>query len=69
MLTLEEFAAKCLWNEHICLCGHISEHEGMKHFRKTLGRIKRGDLGLKPRTEWTAMVERWYREEKSGNSL
>ena len=60
-LTLEEFAARCLWYEHMRLSRIISEHESRKHFRKTMAQIKRGDLGLLPRTEWTAMVEGWYR--------
>jgi hypothetical protein len=60
-LTLEEFAAQSLWFEHMRLSNFISEHEVCKHFRKTINKIKRGDLGLAPRSEWTAMVENWYR--------
>jgi hypothetical protein len=65
-LSLEDFAARCLWLEHIRLRQYISEFEAQKHFKKTLRRVKRGDLGLEPRTEWTAMVERWYRQEYKG---
>ncbi len=60
MMTLEEFAAKCMWEEHMRLSQHVSEFETRKHFRKTMIRVKRSDLGLYPRTEWTAMVEDWY---------
>lgn len=64
-LTLEEFAFRCLWEEHMRLSQFIGEYEGDKHFRKTLNRCKRGDNGLLrkdgSRSEWTAMVERWYR--------
>ena len=64
-LSLEDFAAQCLWYEHIRLSAFISEFEERKHFRKTLLQIRRGDVGLAPhrnggRTEWHAMVEGWY---------
>jgi hypothetical protein len=60
MLSLEDFAARCLWMEHIQISAHLGPHEERKHFRRTLARIRRGDLGLNPRTAWTAMVEDWY---------
>jgi len=60
-MTLEEFAAKCMWEEHMRLSQYMSEYETRKRFRKTIARIKRGDLGLSPRSEWTTMVEGWYR--------
>lgn len=57
-LTLEEFNARCIWEEHIRLRGYLSEHEAQKHFRKTLYAIRRESKG-RP-TEWDAMVRGWY---------
>lgn len=62
-LTLEEFAAQCLWYEHMRLLPLISEHEGRKHFRRTYLAIRRGDVGLCPPSAWTAIVKRWYSEK------
>jgi hypothetical protein len=64
VLTLEEFAYRCIWLEHIRLRGFISEHEADKHFRKTLCRVRNG-LGRLERaepSEWDAMVKGWYAE-------
>lgn len=61
-MTLEEFAAKCLWQEHMRLTNFISEWERHKHFVKTKRRIERGDLGIEKNTEWASMVKSWYRK-------
>lgn len=64
-LTLEEFAFRVLWLEHMRLSQFISEHEAQKHFRKTLAQCRRGDNMLLQkdgtRSEWTVIVEARYR--------
>lgn len=63
-LSLQDFACKCVWLEHMRLSNYIDDISATAHFRKTLSRMKRGeDCLLKngKRTEWTAMVENWYR--------
>ena len=61
MLTLPEFAARCLWLEHARLRENISEHEAHKHLRKTIARMKANDLGISGNTEWAGIVKGWYR--------
>jgi hypothetical protein len=61
MLTLSEFAARCLWLEHIRLRDYISDWEAHRHLRKTIARIKANDLGISGNTEWAGMVKGWYR--------
>jgi len=65
VLTLEEFAFRELWLEHMRLSQFVGEHEAKKHFRQTLSRCRCGDNGLLrkdgTRSEWTAMIENWYR--------
>jgi len=62
MLTLPEFAARCLWFEHARLREYISEYEAHKHLRKTIARMKVNDLGISGNTEWAEMVKRWYQD-------
>lgn len=63
MMTLEEFAYRCRWLEHIRLRAYLSEPYARLHLRGVLRACRRGDSGLLrrgQRTAWTAMVESWY---------
>lgn len=62
-LTLEEFAAKCLWEEYMRLFPMLGEYYAKRHFKNVLRRIRRADYGLERnghKTEWGAMVDNWY---------
>lgn len=64
-MTLEDFAVRCLYLECGRLHQYLSEYESRKLLRRTIARVKRGQIGLTPRTQWTAMVENWYQLELS----
>lgn len=60
--TLEEFAARCKWLEHMRLRQYLGDYEAHKHLRKVIRDIKAGRLGIERTSEWSAMVEHWYQE-------
>lgn len=62
-LTLEEFAAKCIWEEHMRLMPMFGEYQQRKMLKHVLLRMRRNDLGLERNgrpTEWGGMVRAWY---------
>lgn len=65
-LTLEDYAYRVRWLEQARTIGYLSPTEQRKAWRKLITKCANNDSGLLRdgvRTEWTAMVEGWYRQE------
>ena len=64
---LEEFAWKCVWLELGRLSQYVGPHYTRLKARKLIRQARRRESQLTfrgRRTEWTAMVENWYRQEQ-----